>query len=154
MSQKAVIALKAELGLGPGATRKDIRQRFLTLALSLHPDKTNDPADIARYMRAKEAYTRLLQAMPPDRPILADKKDSFNKLKRCNTWSGDQKYAGTGEWRTQFGKRDGLEPMEAKYSSHDQFVVVDDDDERQLVYTRIAILATASLTSIIYYFMH
>lgn len=70
MSGRLLIELKHELGLGPGATRRDVRKRFLELALRMHPDKTQDEKDRAKYMQMKEAYSQLMHLMPLERKQL------------------------------------------------------------------------------------
>lgn len=71
--------LKRELGLGPGASRKDVRSRFLELALKLHPDKTDKKDDAQKYMNIMHAYSELMTRMPPDRKQLPSPKKRKTK---------------------------------------------------------------------------
>ena len=69
---RALHELKRELGLGPGATRKDIRKRFLELAHRLHPDKSTSEDAKSRYIRMKDVYGELIARLPPDRKQLPE----------------------------------------------------------------------------------
>lgn len=54
-------ALLNTLGLGEDATRRDIRRRYLQLAMKHHPDRTTDPLSHDQYIRIKDAYSKLME---------------------------------------------------------------------------------------------
>lgn len=83
---RALHELKRELGLGPGATRKDIRKRFLELAHKLHPDKSTSEDAKSRYIRMKDVYGELMARLPPDRKQLPE--ESRHKVHVTGRYTG------------------------------------------------------------------
>jgi hypothetical protein len=73
------------LGLSPGASEKEIRKKYRTLALKLHPDQNDSPVAKEEFIRLTEAHDILLGKIDP--PFKKAVKSAVNteeeKLKRA-----------------------------------------------------------------------
>lgn len=103
-----------KLGVDPGATTKEIRKAFKKLAVSLHPDKSDDPNAVEKFREISEIYEVLKddeQRKTYDRHGEEGLKDKKER---------QQQRGGRRSW--QFYQNEGL------YDDDDEIVTFDSSD--------------------------
>jgi DnaJ-class molecular chaperone len=49
------------LGLKRGASLEDVKRAFRKLSIQYHPDKTNDPEDVKKFVEISNAYQYIVE---------------------------------------------------------------------------------------------